>query len=642
MKEEKIILSIEVLTSRKEDQVRRCLASLEPLRKAIPCELIVVDTSEDEHMGQVVREYADKVVPFHWIQDFSAARNVGLKEARGEWFMFLDDDEWFVDLQEMIDFFKSGEYREYEGATYVQRNFINRVGTLWDDDWVSRMIRLDPETHFESPIHEYFEPAPHTSKGVRAIVNHYGYVFVSEEQKLAHFERNYGLIKDMMTKQPDEPRWRMQMMLELNSVNRFEELIELGEACLKDFDQTTNLQAINAFSSFYAARQTGYHGLKDYESAYGVCKEALQDPRVSKMGIAYFHFCKGEYELDRRQFRQAEKDELTLLDFYGYFQENEAERIMLGGVPFIMQTFMEYNMMKAYSVLICAGLYQRNPKYLKRYFAKLKLDGLTHYLHPGLPRALIEGMVGIDSDKLFVKTLQTLTKNEEVWQKFELALLDYAMEEKRGISKLIRLLRQAGIQSAFMELYPLRQQLAEHTDEYTDEKLIGELKRYTKLSLDYYGGIYHEKDDAKSKETGEEEGREPTSAEAEKASAEEKPETELPPDYKAALRLDELFNADERDQIPLVKGVVEAYPPFSEAMKRYAEYLGKQMEGEESAPAANPELEQMARQVLDSVRTMLDGGMYGEALQVIGQLKGMLPGNREIEELEVQITEKMS
>ena len=42
-----------------------------------------------------------RVVQFTWCDDFSKARNAGLEKARGQWFLYLDDDEWFIDTKEI-------------------------------------------------------------------------------------------------------------------------------------------------------------------------------------------------------------------------------------------------------------------------------------------------------------------------------------------------------------------------------------------------------------------------------------------------------------------------------------------------------------------------------------------------------------
>ena len=145
----KVLLSISLLASNRKDTIFKCLDSLKPLRDAISSELIIVDTGCDEELHQALLKYADIVTRFTWCNDFSKARNAGLKLAHGEWFLYLDDDEWFVDLEDMIRFFQSGAYKKYGYANYIQRNFADDSGTHYNDSWVTRMIRLEKNTRFK-------------------------------------------------------------------------------------------------------------------------------------------------------------------------------------------------------------------------------------------------------------------------------------------------------------------------------------------------------------------------------------------------------------------------------------------------------------------------------------------------------------
>lgn len=137
-----IVLSIGLLASNRKETIIKCIESLNRLREKVACELIVTDTGCDDELRTYLENEADCVNHFAWCNDFSAARNANLSVASGLWYLYLDDDEWFEDTSEIEQFFLSGEYRKYECANYIQRNYKRYDGTLYNDCWVSRMIRL--------------------------------------------------------------------------------------------------------------------------------------------------------------------------------------------------------------------------------------------------------------------------------------------------------------------------------------------------------------------------------------------------------------------------------------------------------------------------------------------------------------------
>ena len=61
--------------------IERCLKALQPLRDAVPCELIMADTGSADGSREVAERYADVVFDFPWINDFAAARNAVMERA---------------------------------------------------------------------------------------------------------------------------------------------------------------------------------------------------------------------------------------------------------------------------------------------------------------------------------------------------------------------------------------------------------------------------------------------------------------------------------------------------------------------------------------------------------------------------------
>lgn len=89
-----IKLTIGMLVSNRIQYIRKVMEGLKPLLDAVPSELIVIDTKGSETDGsiEIVKEYTDKIYSFTWCNDFSATRNICFEHAKGEWYLYQDDD----------------------------------------------------------------------------------------------------------------------------------------------------------------------------------------------------------------------------------------------------------------------------------------------------------------------------------------------------------------------------------------------------------------------------------------------------------------------------------------------------------------------------------------------------------------------
>lgn len=93
------ILSIIIpVYNTEEEYLRKCLDSVVKQETASQIEAIIVDDGSNNETGKICDEYAKMFSIFKVIhidnQGVSNARNVGIKEASGEYLMFLDSDDW--------------------------------------------------------------------------------------------------------------------------------------------------------------------------------------------------------------------------------------------------------------------------------------------------------------------------------------------------------------------------------------------------------------------------------------------------------------------------------------------------------------------------------------------------------------------
>ncbi len=190
-----MLLTIGMIVKNEAENLERCLNSLEPVRNAIDTELIIVDTGSTDGTVEIARRYTDKIRHFEWCGDFSAARNESLRDAKGEWFLYLDGDEWFDDCTELIEFFKSGEYKNFTRADYIQRNYkYAGVYSNYVDGIVARMTKILPGTRFENIVHEVLNTPMNSIKSLGAFVHHFGYVELNSGGESKKRARNIEML----------------------------------------------------------------------------------------------------------------------------------------------------------------------------------------------------------------------------------------------------------------------------------------------------------------------------------------------------------------------------------------------------------------------------------------------------------------
>lgn len=207
-----MLLTIGMIMKNEEKNLPLSLEGIKPILEALPSELIIVDTGSTDNSVEIAKKYTDDVRYFEWCNDFSAARNVSLEGAKGEWYMFLDADEIFTDVSGIINFFKSGEYKKYNSATYVVRNYKDYEKTEYADFMAPRLTKILPDTKFERSIHEGLTTYNYPLKNIEnAICDHFGYV-MTDETAVNKCKRNIPLILKEHEKNPEDSMIYMQLV----------------------------------------------------------------------------------------------------------------------------------------------------------------------------------------------------------------------------------------------------------------------------------------------------------------------------------------------------------------------------------------------------------------------------------------------
>lgn len=416
MSNQKPVLTISLLISNRPDTIPKCLDSLKPIMEAIPSELILIDTSKNEEIHKLLLNYTNQVYLFEWCKDFAKARNEGLKRAKGEWFMFLDDDEWFVEYDELIDFFKSGEYKHYGRANYTIRNFVDVEYKRYNDTWGSRLFHIDEDSEFVGKVHELYKPARGKLKYIESIAYHSGYIFETEEAARKHFERNTQILLQLLEEEPNNLRWQAQLVQEYCSVREWDVLLNFSQRCFENLKEIQNETDCNHLGTLYIGLIESLMKTNKHEESIEICQKAIQDKNTTAMLKAFAHSYLMENYVAIENWKAAQKYAKRYLELYHQLRKHK-ELLQIQSTLLVDRAFNAGFIRKAYSVLIYIDIRRNDFKSLHEHYDKLGWSTEEVKVYDKLGQILIEKMGCVEYAPIFSRIITDAYKND-VFRKF--------------------------------------------------------------------------------------------------------------------------------------------------------------------------------------------------------------------------------
>lgn len=82
------MISTVIIAKNEEVNIQKCIKSV-----SFSDEIIVVDNGSSDKTKNLARKHKTRIISAKGISDFSTLRNIGLKEAKFEWILFIDSDE---------------------------------------------------------------------------------------------------------------------------------------------------------------------------------------------------------------------------------------------------------------------------------------------------------------------------------------------------------------------------------------------------------------------------------------------------------------------------------------------------------------------------------------------------------------------
>ncbi len=283
MDKKDIVLSISIMTPGNNPYLQTCLKSLQHIRESIPSELVVVDTGCEDPDRAMIGAYADKVVDFTWCDDFAAARNAGLDECHGKWFLYLDDDEYLVDDQPLLEFLQSDASDDVVYATFPLYNFVDESGSEYRRGSVARLYRRTEQTRFLYRIHEGIPTALDAKRAeIPSPIGHFGYIFHNDEELHAHAKRNIRLLTEALEQEEmNNMHLVSQLVHEYQIIDDYERQVAVCEAYYKQSESYPKERAILA-----CGWVAGLVGAARYEDVLRLAEGLRKDNLAFESAIA--------------------------------------------------------------------------------------------------------------------------------------------------------------------------------------------------------------------------------------------------------------------------------------------------------------------------------------------------------------------
>lgn len=222
-----------VIVKNEEKNIEQWISNV----RDIADEMIVVDTGSEDETVKKAKNGGAEVFYFKWINDFAAAKNYAIEQAKGDWIIFLDADEYFTKesrskIREVI-----GYHHKNKKMGSIMCRLINidtdRRNSIIDTMLQVRIFRNTPSIRYAGKIHEnlrnlHGEMGMVFSKDLE--IYHTGY---SRSIMLKKAQRNIKILEERHKTEGDTDEMVLFLMDAYNSLGRFEEAIKYGRIAIE-------------------------------------------------------------------------------------------------------------------------------------------------------------------------------------------------------------------------------------------------------------------------------------------------------------------------------------------------------------------------------------------------------------------------
>lgn len=281
----KFPVTVCIIAKNEERYIEECLKHLQKYG----FEIIVTDTGSTDKTVEIAKKYADKVVEFEWINDFSAARNYCASFATNNWIIALDCDEYMMDMDLRLLRIYMQKCTRMTGTIRLKNLSLNSDGTQgYGTDDVIRMYNKN-YYYFKNAIHEQLvNKDPSKEEDLLQCflmpceVVHHGYALTREEM-IVKQKRNLDMILKELEKTPDDSYLNFQAGQSFSIIGVYDEAVMHYERGLSNHP---GIDRIFVQVMIVSLAKT-YHQLDRDEDALNLLEKYEKDVKTAKFMFAY-------------------------------------------------------------------------------------------------------------------------------------------------------------------------------------------------------------------------------------------------------------------------------------------------------------------------------------------------------------------
>lgn len=143
-----------MIVKNEENDIERALS----WGKSVMWEQIVVDTGSTDHTVRIAGQMGARICYFPWVNDFAAAKNYAISQAKGDWIALLDADEYMrpEDAAKLPGVLRQLSARGFDGLSTGWQQ-LDDEGNIFSSGTQIRVFRNDPKIRYRRRIHEQLE-----------------------------------------------------------------------------------------------------------------------------------------------------------------------------------------------------------------------------------------------------------------------------------------------------------------------------------------------------------------------------------------------------------------------------------------------------------------------------------------------------